>query len=274
MRTDSDAFEVEFAAALGAGPRQYPAGAPDALDSKTLCRLDIYKNNVIGSLINALSIRYPVVNRLVGDRFFRAMCGRFVQAFPPRSPVLIAYGRAIPRFIENFEPASSLPYLADVARLESAVWAAYHAADIASVPPQAFADVNPKLARRVRLRFTPSTSVVLSRWPVVSIWDANTHDTEVAPVALDAAQCALVTRSKLDVRVTPLNSTLAHFVEKIAAGATLELAIRSALQVEPGFRISKGLSLLATSGIVSGIEVMSPGSSPKRGRRSRPCDAH
>jgi hypothetical protein len=41
-----------------------------------------------------------------------------VRIEPPLSPILLKYGGRFPTFIETFRPTSSLPYLADVARLE------------------------------------------------------------------------------------------------------------------------------------------------------------
>ena len=40
---------------------------------------------------------------------------------PPRTAWLDAYGTEFPEFLEHFEPAASLAYLPDVARLERAV---------------------------------------------------------------------------------------------------------------------------------------------------------
>jgi hypothetical protein len=36
-------------------------------------RFAVYRNNVAAGLANALAARFPVVKRLVGDEFFRAM---------------------------------------------------------------------------------------------------------------------------------------------------------------------------------------------------------
>ncbi len=72
----------------------------------------------------------PSIERLVGEDFFKGAASLFIGASSshPR-PVLIEYGEAFPAFLESFEPARGLPYLADVARLEWLRHAAYHAAD-------------------------------------------------------------------------------------------------------------------------------------------------
>ena len=59
-----------------------------------------------------------------------------VRATPPTSPLLFEYGRDFPDFIERYEHAQSMPWLADVARIERAWLDAYHAADAQPLAPR------------------------------------------------------------------------------------------------------------------------------------------
>ncbi|MGS0757134.1 HvfC/BufC family peptide modification chaperone, partial [Roseateles sp. GG27B] len=113
--------------------RPTPSGVRVWNGSDPSARLAVYRNNVVSSLVDALAETFPVVEQLVGSEFFRAMAVLFVRQAPPRSRVLAHYGQAFPSFIADFEPAQGLPYLADMARLEVARVAAYHAADADSV---------------------------------------------------------------------------------------------------------------------------------------------
>ncbi len=97
-----------------------PTGLSTWNGSDPQTRFAVYRNNVMMSLIDALADTYPVVQRLVGEDFFRAMARVFAQAKPPRSAVMAYYGRDFAAFIDAFPPAASVPYLADVARLEMA----------------------------------------------------------------------------------------------------------------------------------------------------------
>src|SRR5450830_2078243 len=106
----------DFAAALLAPDQACPDGLFSSNGADSASRFAVYRNNVHGSLINALASAYPVTLQLVGDEFFRAMAGCYVQANPPSSPVISAYGATFSSFIQGFEPAASVPYLADVAR--------------------------------------------------------------------------------------------------------------------------------------------------------------
>ena len=83
----------------------------DALASTAPSRRAIHSNNVRSGLIEALAIRYPVVQQLVGDDFFAAMASAFALDNPPSSPSFIFYGADFPDFVAGFAPAASLPWL-------------------------------------------------------------------------------------------------------------------------------------------------------------------
>ncbi|HTT04417.1 MAG TPA: DNA-binding domain-containing protein, partial [Steroidobacteraceae bacterium] len=128
--------QAEFSAGLLAAVAVLPSGwvGPDGQpDAK---RFGVYRNNVASSLIEALREGYPAVHRLVGDEYFSAVARVFIQAYPPESPVMLEYGAAFPPFLQAFEPLASLPYLADVARIERAWHEAYHSPDGAPSSPE------------------------------------------------------------------------------------------------------------------------------------------
>src|SRR5690349_21386061 len=88
-------------------------------------RYNVYRNNVTVGLIEALAAIFPATQRITGVEFFRAMARFHVRATPPRSPLLFEYGHEFPDFIERYEYARAMPYLADIARIERAWLDAY-----------------------------------------------------------------------------------------------------------------------------------------------------
>lgn len=207
-----------FAAALLQPDRAPPPGLrnPDgALASK---RFDVYRNNVAVSLAEALETAFPVTRKLVGDGFFRAMAGVFLRAHPPRSPLMMLYGAELPGFIARFEPAASLPYLPDIARLEQALRESYHAADARPLDPARLASLAPEALSALRLRPAPATRLIRSAYPVLGIWAANTGS---ASAPLTGAQAALVTRVGYDPAPHLLTGAEAAFVDALFAGAPL-----------------------------------------------------
>src|SRR6516162_884125 len=148
-------------------------------------RVSIYRNTSRIALTNALRLNYPAVQRLVGEDFFAAAADIFITKEPPRTAWLDFYGAAFPEFLERFRPAASLPYLADVARLERAVSRALHAADAKALAPVELADL-PQIAQG-SVSFVPHPSVGLlsSKYPVDAIWRAVLARDDAALAAID-----------------------------------------------------------------------------------------
>lgn len=255
--------QAAFAAALVDPTRGCPAGLRCWNGSDPAARLAVHRNNVIGSLVDALAETFPVAQELVGTTFFRAMAALFVRRSPPRSPVLALYGAAFPAFIGDFEPARSVAYLADVAALEWARVAAYHATDAEPISGEAAAAAlaSGERVAEWRMGLHPSLSVVSSRHAAVSIWDV--HQRAPAPglapldgVDVDRPECAIVLRDGLDVVVLPASTGLAAFVAMAQQGESLGAAAAAGIQAEPPFELSAALTLLLCRGALTALEPM------------------
>src|SRR5439155_8010965 len=142
----------------------------------------------------ALKDAFPAVGRIVGEDFFRAMARTYVLQALPASPILLDYGGSFPDFIAGFEPAATLPYLADVARTERAWNEAYHAAEAAPLDPSAFAAIPPDQVAHIRLAFHPSLRIVRSPFPALTIWRMNVDDGVPQPVDFAVAEDILIVR--------------------------------------------------------------------------------
>ncbi len=64
--------QADFSTALLDTRLPCPAGLYSANGADPASRFSVYRNNVQGSLINALADSYPVVQQLVGEEFFAA----------------------------------------------------------------------------------------------------------------------------------------------------------------------------------------------------------
>src|SRR3546814_15715469 len=84
----------------------------------------------------------------------------FAAATPPSSPVLLHYGVEFPDFIASFPPAESLPYLADVARIERAATEAYHECEAIPLILSHVAHVPPERATLPQFRLHPPRPLV------------------------------------------------------------------------------------------------------------------
>lgn len=90
--------------------------------------LQVHRDTALGGLVNALKLSFPTVLALVGEDFFDQAALAFVVSAPPSSAWLTGYGEGFAEFLETYELAQDLPYLADVARFDFAVDAAGNAA--------------------------------------------------------------------------------------------------------------------------------------------------
>lgn len=245
--------ETAFARSLTAGHMALPNGLRVWNGSEPAKRFSVYRNNVRAALVEALAVRYPVVQRLVGEDFFRVMARDYALNNLPPSPVLIGYGESFPAFITGFEPAATLPYLADVARLESAYWQAYHAADDAPLPAEAFAAIDPQTLAATKVTFLPSVFVLTSPHPIVSIWQTNAADADVKPVDLAEAEDALVSRPALTVEVRKLPVGASTFLSSLQSGAALGQAAAAAMEAHAGFDLSQNLAGLIQARLAKAI---------------------
>ena len=219
-------------------------------------RFTVYRNNVVGGLVEALAAAYPAVQALVGERFFRAMAGVFVRAEPPTSPVLLHYGEGLPAFLETFTPARSLPFLPDVARLERRWLEAYHGPEAAPIPLDALARLPETALGEARLRLHPTLGLVASNHPVASLWAANTGRGAHEAVDLGRPETALVLRPHDRVEVHLLDWGQAAFVGALQGGQPLSAAADTALAADPAFPLATALGRLFADGAVVGIDLL------------------
>jgi hypothetical protein len=245
-------LQHSFAAAVLGLPVELPIGPRGATAARAESGLAVYRNNVMSGLIKVVAARFPVVRRLVGEDCFLESVRRFIAAEPPRSPLLLDYGDAFPEFLRRFGGAACMGHIADIADLEVARGKAYHAADAAPLPPQAFAAIPVERLGGLRLSLHPSVSLLQSRFPIVSLWHANQ---EAGDVALQQwrPEAALIARPALEVEVWNLPPGGFAFLTALSRGATLAEAAEAATHAAPDFDLAVNLSVLIQANIVTGF---------------------
>jgi hypothetical protein len=256
--SQSSQAKLDYGAVFSAGLLDPEQAAPDGVagpnGKKATKRYNIYRNNVTVSLIEALGSIYPAVQRITGAEFFRAMARFYVRANPPCSPLLFEYGSDFPDFVARYQYAQSLPWLADVARIERAWLDCYHAADaealsaavLGSVPADRLAD----------LMFVPHPAVrlVCSSFSAVSIFSAYRNEGRPEPDLAADAEDALITRPGLDVAVRHLPAGAATFLARLIEGAPLGVAVSAALEVTPSFDLPANLAGMIDAGVFTTIK--------------------
>jgi hypothetical protein len=222
-----EALEAAFRASLLSPDLPPPRGLVSPRGTSIARRFAVYRNNVVAGLVRALEGRFPVVARLVGSEFFKAMARDYAANNPPRSPIMFEYGATFADFVGGFAPAAGLPYLADVARLEFARGRSFHAPDAAPLPAAAFAALDGPVLARTTLILHPSIELAASDFPVVSIWRAH-QDPAVDAALAWGPEAALVIRPHYDVEVHLLPAGGHVFVSALGEGASFTRAAAAA----------------------------------------------
>lgn len=241
--------QSSFAAALLDPARAVHEGLLDPQGAPAGRRFSVYRNNVAVSLTEALMTAFPVLAKLLGEANFRGLAGLFLRAHPPATPVLMFYGAEMPGFLAALPQLAHLPYLADVARLESALRESYHAADADISGPEAFAALPPKRLLALRPKLHPAVRLVASPWPVHGIWARNMVPD--APKPAPGPETVLITRPGFDPVQTLLPEGAAALVLELAGGATLGAAIEAC---GDGFDPTDTLARLITAGAFAALE--------------------
>ena len=242
--------QTRFVEALFDPERPAPEGLVDPVGRPAAARFDVYRNNVIVSLTNALTEAFPAVAGVLGESNFRILARRFVHMHPPKTPVIALYGTEFPAFLESFEPVASLPYLPDVARLESALRHSYHAADSTPADLTQFAEFAPDQIAQTRLTFAASIALVCSPWP---IYDIRRFTLEGGAKPQMAAQDVLITRPEFDPVLQVLPAGGATWIKAMQTGCTIAHAAQAAEAETPDFELSATLGLLVAGHAITQI---------------------
>jgi Putative DNA-binding domain len=246
-------YTAAFAAALIDPERETPAIVAGPAGKGAVRRYNVYRNNVTVSLIDALAAAYPAGRRITGVDFFRAMARFHIRATPPTSPLLFEYGRDFPAFIERYEHARPMPWLADTARLERAWLDAYHAEDAAPLSAETLAAVAPERLADLVFITHPATRIVQSPFSVVTIFAANRSGEKAGRIDASSPEDALITRPDLDVVVRHLPPGGAVFLLNLMTGQSLGEAAATALQASPAFDLAANIAGLIGAGAFAAI---------------------
>ncbi len=168
-------------------------------------RLKVYRNNIVGSLSEVIIASFPIIENLVGKEFMENMARHYVIQNPPTEGCLNQYGTTLPNFIKTFEPAKSLPYLADIARLEIAMNDAYYAKDHETLTAEDFGKILPEHLPETIIKIGSSVQLITFDYPVTTIRDYCLSDDQEQTLDISTGEeILLIHRPELEVFITPI----------------------------------------------------------------------
>ncbi len=146
-------------------------------------RLNVYRNNVILSLVDVLQSKYPRVRTIVSEGFFEYAAHEYIKAYPSNSGNLDYYGHFFAEFLTTFPPVQQLAYLPDIARYEWYDHIAHHAQD---ATPNTIAIIeklngSEEVLAACKFILHPTLKLLSSPFPIdqiIAITDDNTDETK------------------------------------------------------------------------------------------------
>ena len=138
-------------------------------------RLEIYANAYFARIHGVMVEDFGALARALGEAGFHDLVTAYLCVHPPERPSLRHVGERLPGFLADHGAAAPFrrrwPFAADLARLEVALADAFDAPDapaltredLASVPPERWADLSLTLHPSVRLLRIGSAALALRR---------------------------------------------------------------------------------------------------------------
>lgn len=258
----------EFAAALLDPDRAVPGGIGRANGGEPLEAFNVYRNNVVASLAEALKAAFPITSQLLGEGLQRALMADFARAHPPRTAVMAHYGVGFDTFLREHPATKARPFLADMAALERLRLDSYHAADAPVFDGAVLATLEPQALATGRFVVHPATRVFLSAFPIASIYQIELAQSrgempgeERQAVNMNEGQAVLITRPAYEVFLNRISVGDAAFLMACDTGASFDEATEAGFEADPLFDLQTALSVLLSSGSLQAFQpsLTSPG---------------
>ena len=220
------------------------------LGSQPENRLAVYRNNTFSNLTNTLRAVYPIIEKIVGTAFFNHAAQQFLKKRPSISSDLNDYGKGFAEFIDQYEPAKSLPYLVDTAYMEWALEKAYYAPDHPPMLLEQLGTIAPEDYVKLRFVLHPTVSLLHSIYPLQNIWEVHQADYVGDDyVDLDQGETyLLITRRHLKSVVEPLTKAQFTFLKCLSNDEAFTVAVEEALESQSDFDLQSFLIACVSRG--------------------------
>lgn len=225
--------------------------APRSFNTNT--RFDVYRNNVMTSLIDALQANFPVIFALVGESAFVGLAKGFIRQCPPESPYLFEYGEGFAEFLDACEQLDKYPYIPDVARLEFKLMRSTHAADAEPVHDALVSLAqDPERLAVARLKLAPSLYLFATDYAVGTIWQAHqSRLTHLQDIEAYRSEWLMISRPEFRAELDWLEPQEFEFISALREGNSIEESLAG---LTADFDLSACFGRLLSRRIITGIQ--------------------
>ena len=217
-------------------------------------RLRAYTGGYPARIGESLAESHPALKHVVGASAFQELVGRYLGSVPLGIRNLNEVGRGLAAILATDRLAEELPFIVDLARLEAAVHAAFHAREKPALDPATVAGWTLEDWNCAVLEFQPAVAVVRSDWPIREIWAARNTPVEDIDIALEGRRNrVLVHRAGFDVACETIDDDEAFMLDTLRAGVTLgDAAEALAERGGDAEAVARWLRHWSASGLVAG----------------------
>jgi hypothetical protein len=160
-------------------------------------RLGIYYNNTLLGLTDILIATYPILQKIVGESFFRTIARFYIETNSQNTGNRHAYGVGLASFLRSYEPAASWPYLPDIAAIE---WAYFQASIANDAPALDFSELTDLISEHPGfiVLLHPGVHYIELNFNALEIWQEHQRD-EIETIKLqESPQTVLIWRDQKD----------------------------------------------------------------------------
>lgn len=198
--------------------------------------LAVYQHAHGARLASALRDNFEVLALAMGDDGFDALARAYVHAHPSTTASIRWFGHRLAEFIDDSVASAAPdradlvahPALADLARMDWALRAAFDAADAPTLEHHHLATLAAADWPALRLALHPSVQLVALQWAVEPAWQAlrlaqdsagpQSGDGPALPAPEASPHWLLVWRQGLDTRWRALEDAQAQLLQRLAQG--------------------------------------------------------
>ena len=148
-------------------------------------RLDIYAQMYCARLLDILHEDFSRVAEILGDACFYEIARAYLRHYPSTNPSVRCLGAHFASFLETRAESASLPFLADLARLEWARLEAFDAPDTESLRLEHLQVIPLDEWPELQFRLIPACQILHCAWPIHEIWvaagEGTWQDKQVRP---------------------------------------------------------------------------------------------
>lgn len=181
-------------------------------------RLAVYAEGYQLRLTEALAHNFPRLQQLLGEERFGAIARRYLAEHPSSSVSVRWFGNRLAAHLEAQH--ADRPWLAELARWEWAIAAAFDAADAAPVSEAALGEVEPAAWPTLRFEFHASVQHLQLGSNAPALFKALSAEVECPPPCSVSPQRWLIWRQSLTPRYRSLAADEAQALDVLLAHGT------------------------------------------------------